>query len=259
MEEQPTPQPVATQPSPSSPVPIKQNSKPLTKAAVPVFLFMAGGLAYLGYQNYQLQQQLNSLLEQKTNQTISFSTPASSSGLTSSPDPSISWTKITANSSTTYTNELYRFSFTIPSSLKTTVENPEGCGISGPSNNKLFQLICISNSKSFGQGNDAPFDGFSVYVDSNQDGISLTNYVQQEIDAKKSRGYGENGTTKQFQLAELKGITLVGYNWPGIETSYVKFPNTNDKRILILSKIEESSGSFDQIFNRVLSTFGFQD
>ena len=68
MEEQTQTQPAPVQPTPTLPVPTKANIKPLTIIDVLVFLLMAGGLVYLGYQNYQLQQKLNQLSEQKTDQ-----------------------------------------------------------------------------------------------------------------------------------------------------------------------------------------------
>lgn len=65
MEEQPKSQPVSNQPISPPQVPVKQNNKPLMIIAILVFLLMAGGLVYLVYQNYQLQQRLDQLLEQQ--------------------------------------------------------------------------------------------------------------------------------------------------------------------------------------------------
>lgn len=81
MEEQSAPQPVVTQPSPSFPVPTKHNTKPLAIIAVLVFILMAGGLVYLGHQNYLLQQKLNKLLEQQSDQTQPSPTPTTDSGM----------------------------------------------------------------------------------------------------------------------------------------------------------------------------------
>ncbi len=80
MEEQLSTQLEAAQPTPTSPVSVKQNNKLLIIIAVLVFLFMAGGLVYLGYQNYQLQQKLNKLLEQQSDQTQSGPTPTTGPG-----------------------------------------------------------------------------------------------------------------------------------------------------------------------------------
>lgn len=79
MEEQTQSQSVSAQPSSTSPIPVKQNNKPLTIATILIFLFMAGGLVYLGYQNYQLQQKLSQLLEQKANQNQPLPSPTASS------------------------------------------------------------------------------------------------------------------------------------------------------------------------------------
>src|SRR3990167_6107512 len=67
MEEQTLSQPTPTSPVSSPAVPVKQTSKSLIVVTILVFLLMAGGLVYLGYQNYQLQQKLNQLLGQQAN------------------------------------------------------------------------------------------------------------------------------------------------------------------------------------------------
>lgn len=78
MEEQAQTQP-APSPAPStSPISVRQTSKPLIIIITLIFLLMAGGLVYLAYQNYQLQRKLNQLLEQQTNLPQGNSTPATS-------------------------------------------------------------------------------------------------------------------------------------------------------------------------------------
>lgn len=69
MEEQSQSQPISTPTSPIPTVPIKQKNKSLIVIVVLVFLLMVGGLVYLGYQNFTLQQKLNQLLAQQINQT----------------------------------------------------------------------------------------------------------------------------------------------------------------------------------------------
>lgn len=65
MEEQAQSESAPTQPTSVSPIPVKQNNKSLIIAFVLVFLLMASGLVYLGYQNYQLQKRLDQLLGQQ--------------------------------------------------------------------------------------------------------------------------------------------------------------------------------------------------
>jgi len=48
-----------------SPIPVKQNNKPLTTLLALVFLVMFISLIYLGFQNYQLQKNLDQLLSQQ--------------------------------------------------------------------------------------------------------------------------------------------------------------------------------------------------
>ena len=78
MEEQTHPQPAPTQPITTSPVPKKQNNKSLVVIAAIVFLLMTGGLVYLGYQNYQLQQRFIQLLEQRAVQNQAAPSPTAS-------------------------------------------------------------------------------------------------------------------------------------------------------------------------------------
>lgn len=112
MEEQTQPQQVSSQPAPAPSAPAKQISRPLIITTLLVFLLMAGGLVYLGYQNYQLQQKLGELLEQQTSQTQP--TPISTS--TQYPqtvDQEANWK--------TYNNTKYSYSLKFPQSFKTQV------------------------------------------------------------------------------------------------------------------------------------------
>jgi hypothetical protein len=59
MEEQIQPQSTAAPLSPTPTVPLKQSNKPLIVAVIFVFLLMAGGLVFFGYQNYQLRKQIS--------------------------------------------------------------------------------------------------------------------------------------------------------------------------------------------------------
>lgn len=96
MQEQTPSQPVSDQQIPTSPVPVKQNNKPSIKVAVLVFLLMAGGLVYLGYQNSQLQQKVNQLSKQQTDQGQPTLSPTTSP-TSSTPDQTANWE--------TYTNQ----------------------------------------------------------------------------------------------------------------------------------------------------------
>lgn len=108
MEVQSPTQPETIQQPSTPPVPVIQNSKPLIIAATLVFLLMAGGLVYLGYQNYQLQQRLNQLLEQQTNQIQPTPTPTSTQ-----PSPTTS----TVSSSTP--KPAKKLTYSLPANWKT--------------------------------------------------------------------------------------------------------------------------------------------
>ena len=107
MEEQAQSQPVPAKPPTIPPVSGKQTNRPLIAIAILVFLLMAGGLVFLGYQNYQLQSKIDTLLQEKAGQT----TPAPSSGLLTSPSP-----EPTANWNT-YSSQLYGFSIKYPKTI----------------------------------------------------------------------------------------------------------------------------------------------
>ena len=79
MEEQALPQPASSQPTTTPPAPVKQSNKLLIPVAASVFVLMAGGLVYLGYQNYQLQQRLDLLSQQQSNQITVSPTPTAKS------------------------------------------------------------------------------------------------------------------------------------------------------------------------------------
>jgi hypothetical protein len=77
MEGQSTTQSETTELVPDTPPSSKERNKPLTLLAILVFLLMAGGLVYLGYQNYQLQQKLNGLVAQQASTDIEEQTAES--------------------------------------------------------------------------------------------------------------------------------------------------------------------------------------
>ena len=104
MEEQIPTQPVPAQPVSTPPAPVKQNNKLLIIIASLVFLIMAGGLVYLRYQNYQLQQRIDELLKEKVGQS-SFETQSNS---LLSPTPDLTSTR------KTYTKKEYKLSFKYP-------------------------------------------------------------------------------------------------------------------------------------------------
>lgn len=105
MEEQAQTQPTPTQPALNPAVPVKQNNKTLIIAALFVFLLMASGLVYLGYQNYQLQQKVVQLSGQQTDQGKSTLNPTAS--------PTLPTLDQTANWET-YTNQEKGYSIKYP-------------------------------------------------------------------------------------------------------------------------------------------------
>ena len=105
MEEQNQPQPVSAQTASTSPVPIKQNNKLLITIAGLVFLLMAGGLVYLVYQNYQLQQELKQLKITIASKIESKPTPA---GV---PVEKNTITKINPNCESTFASKILQLNF----------------------------------------------------------------------------------------------------------------------------------------------------
>lgn len=71
MKEQTQSQTASTSPVSIPAIPVKQTD-PLIVVAILVFLLMGGGLIYFEYQNYQLLQKLNQLLEQQVSQSQSL-------------------------------------------------------------------------------------------------------------------------------------------------------------------------------------------
>ena len=82
MEEQAQTQSSLNQEIPQTSISTKQISKLFIITSFLVFLLMAGGLIYLGYQNYLLQQELNQALEQKTDKSITSVIPSTKSSPT---------------------------------------------------------------------------------------------------------------------------------------------------------------------------------
>jgi hypothetical protein len=154
--EEPTPaKPASNQTNSSSQVPVKRNNKPLIIAIILIFLLMAGGIVYLGYQNYQLQQRLDLLLKQQTDQSQSISTPTPAP-TSPTPNSTLNWK--------TYTDPTHNF----------TIKYPNDYVVSGKLANSLEtwkagQGIVITNPNDTAKPRifiEAVYDGYGPFFES---------------------------------------------------------------------------------------------
>lgn len=177
MEEQTQSQSVPTQPASVSPILIKQGNKSLIITSVLVFLLMAGGLVYLGYQNYQLQQKLNQLLDNRVGEIQVTPTP----------------TTVTETNSTNnwriYTNEARGYSLQYPLdwTLDETAAQGEG-GCEGPTflspTKESWLVVCRLDNSSGIAGSKSSWKNKTSVTDIIVDGHPAIQYEYQQFESQ---------------------------------------------------------------------------
>lgn len=156
----------------------------------------------------------------------------------------------------TYSNSSYGVAFKYPVKLSVYGE------ISGPATNQAIRLISLGDETTGIPGTDGAFDGLSVYVVPNPTKQSLNDFVEDEKGKLIEFAEIFNGPTDQSKQVD-KVITVAGeparkvsgYSWDGIIRYYVQLPGGN---FLEISELNSSS-SFPNIFQQILSTFEFTD
>ena len=224
-------------PLPVAPAPVLTPKNPILPILITILvLFLLSAVGLLAYQNWTLQQQISTLQAQPT--------PAPSLTPTPTTDPTANWN--------TYTNSQFGFTFKYPKDM-----DGSCCSIGMPNGQPLLVLAKKSTVR---ENTDKPFDGlalavsqigdqsFEQFVES-QKSILISTYKELDGSAPKNT----NSTT--VAVDKKQGILLRGYSI--FKTEYLYVPFSNTKYVLALAKTEESSGSFDEEFDLILSTFKF--
>ena len=157
----------------------------------------------------------------------------------------------------TYINQAYGFSFMHPDL------DENCCTISGPLTGEFEEVAVLADNRTTRAGTDKPFDGFSIFVVSNHEGLSLRDYVENEKAAQiEARNFvlgesNQTGTENAVTVDGQEGISIQGYSWDTVTRLYVEFPN--QQYFLVLGWLEESQGTFSEIFNEILGSFQFSE
>ncbi|MDP2684508.1 MAG: hypothetical protein Q8P20_05650, partial [bacterium] len=188
------------------------------------------------FAGMKYQRAISLIAYQQSNLITSTPSPA--------PDPTANWK--------TYSNPTYGFSFKYPANI---IDSPGGV-MGGPATANI--IGCFGDKRTVRQGTDAPFDGFCIYIDKSKN--SLQSYVDNEkktflINYKfYTKAKMPATSEKNVILDGRDGIILKGYNYWGSDSLYISLFNQN---ILAIPFLEKSKGSFENIFNQILSTFKF--
>ena len=67
----------------------------------------------------------------------------------------------------------------------------------------------------------------------------------------------QTGTENAVTVDGQEGISIQGYSWDTVTRLYVEFPN--QQYFLVLGWLEESQGTFSEIFNEILGSFQFSE
>jgi len=158
----------------------------------------------------------------------------------------------------TYSNDEFGFSFQYPPEF-----NTECCGIAGPPTNDE-DLITIADVPADIKGTDAPFDGLAVYI-RNTHGLPFEKFIESENQLLTSfYQYSEFGSrlpvkVSQFFHSGQPGFVLENHDVFGIKRYYLRLPNRNAAILISRSGAKYSHKTFEETFNRILSTFKFLD
>ena len=154
-----------------------------------------------------------------------------------------------------YSNEEYGFEFKYPPNL----DINSAVTISVPMTGNPKEIITLRSNETLLTDSGRSFDGFAIYVIPNQSQNSINSNLENEktaqLNAKISiDGNNISGIQSSFTLNNRQGKILRGYSWDDIERFYVSL---NGQDILVLAKLDQKEGSFDKIFDQILSTFRF--
>lgn len=202
-------------PSPSDPV--KKESNTLTIVSVAVFIILAlGAVAYLYYQN----QQLKGMLASYQNPT-----PTSSATALATADPTANWK--------TYTNSLYKFSFTYPAELTYLYDQLSG-------GNLLLQNFDGSKPRK-----ELNSDFQLVLVVSKDDGNTLSQLAKNAA--------SKNTTNVKIGEADaVRGTSIQKY----VDVPTVWFKDNGNLFTIQLSNPNSTNNKW---FDQILSTFKFTE
>lgn len=125
-----------------------------------------------------------------------------------------------------------------------------------------MSIVVLADAATTTPGTDKSFDGLAVYVVQIPQNRSFAEYISEEEIALQQHYRAfmgsepkKDGSRSQFSLGGRTGVKLQGYSWDNIVRIYIPFPG--DNYILVVSKTEKATGSFDATFNQILSTFRF--
>lgn len=153
-----------------------------------------------------------------------------------------------------YVSEKYGFSFKH-------MELSEGGTISGPAGNTAVELITLADLATVIPDTDAPFDGFSIHVQTSN-GQTLDEYIESQkvLLLENYKLFGDPTEVEQFEtqaeIGDKEATLLTGYTWWGADLYFVELPGGD---FLVLAKGEQSPGSFDETFDEVLASFVFTE
>lgn len=133
------------------------------------------------------------------------------------------------------------------------------CGIQGPLTGNPGEVIVLANTSTITEGTNKPFDGMAMYMIFKDEGISLNDYLNTEKEEllkkyEEVKGVrGENAREEDVNLSGKSGKLLKGYAYWG-DVYYLQL---DDKHILYITKTDESDGSFNDTFKKILETLQF--
>jgi len=172
-------------------------------------------------------------------------TPVATIVPTASPNPIADWE--------TYTNTKYGFSIRYPLPLE--IFSEDRAVVSGPLEGNAVFITTIVNSDTVLPNTDAPFDGFSVYVQSLGElkGASFDDYLSNERDSvvQSPRGL-PSAAVKTVKLGENT------YSYINSEQNLTRYfiQSPDKQRIIIFSRVNKSA-EFLKTFDQILESFEF--
>lgn len=141
--------------------------------------------------------------------------------------------------------------------------NTTCCLLGGVGTGKAISAKTFAMEGTVREGTDAPFDGFSfsvVPIPANQ---TFTQYLDNEKQAitninKTHEGY-DSGKQQSLPIiiGGVTGTLLKGYTWYGAYHDLIYVPFPDGKKALEIDLLQVSDGSFQSVFDKILSTFKF--
>ena len=148
-----------------------------------------------------------------------------------------------------FTDKTDKFLFKYPTSLSVVTEDI--AGVSPPFTGNPQFIVTLTDNSSM-PGTDAAFNGFSIYLMSDLNGLSFKDYLNQEVQTEKDSPRGISDTKITYMTVNGLQVAFINPE-SSVRRYFIDLPNNKVISINVIYTTSKFLNTIDQI----LSTFKF--